>query len=49
MLLELVAVSGNLNGVHSIMNIFVVGCDIHSNEEEMKQHYTSIGVEHKKS
>ena len=40
--------SGNLNGVQRISDIFVGVCDTYSNEEEMKQHCTSIGVELKK-
>ena len=38
-------VSGNMNGVQSIMDIFVGGCDTNSYEEGIKQHCRNIGVE----
>ena len=41
-------VSGNLNGVQRILDIFVGGCDINWNEEGIKQHCTSIGLGLKK-
>ena len=38
-------VSANLNGVQCIIDILVGGCDTNSNEEGIKQHCISIGVE----
>ena len=40
-------VSGKLNWVQRIMDIFVGGSDINSNEEGIKPHWSN-GVEHKK-
>ena len=41
-------VSGNSNNVQHIMEIFVGGCDINSNEQGIQQQCTSIVVELKK-
>ena len=38
-------VSGNLNGVQGIMDIFTGSCDTNSSDEGIKQHCTSIGAE----